>query len=78
MNDRKAIATILFRVLGVADIVFAVLYWPYNLLICHYSSPSSAVIAPTLYALVYIGLGLFLIRFSKRLAALVTKGLGQE
>ena len=75
MNDHKAIATILFRVLGVAYIVFAVLYWPYNLLMCSATAPSSAVIAPTLYALVYIVLGLFLIILSKRLAALVVKGL---
>lgn len=58
--------------------VFAVLYWPYNLLICYYSSPTSAVIAPTLYALVYIGVGWFLIKFSKRLAGLVAKGVDRE
>jgi len=78
MNDLKAIATILFRVFGIAYISFAVLYWPYNVLICYYASPTSAVIAPTLYSLVYITLGLFLIIFSKRLAALVVRGLDQS
>jgi hypothetical protein len=38
MNDLKTVATILFRVFGASDIVFAVVYWPYNLLISHYTS----------------------------------------
>jgi hypothetical protein len=75
MGDHKTVATILFRVLGVAYIVFAVLYWPYNLLMCYATASSSTVIGPTLYSLVYIALGLFLIILSKRLAALVVKGL---
>jgi uncharacterized metal-binding protein len=77
MNDRKAIATILFRVLGVSDIVFAVAYWPYNLLVSHYTS-SSGIIVATLCALVYLVIGLLLIILSKRLAALVVKGLDQD
>jgi hypothetical protein len=78
VNNYKHLATILFRVLGVSYIVFAVLYWPYYLLICHYSTPGTYFIVATLYSLVYIALGLFLIILSKRLAALVARGLDRE
>ena len=74
MNDYKAVATILFRVFGVSDIAFAVVYWPYNLLISHYTTSSGLIVA-TLCALVYVFLGLFLILLSKRLAGLVVRGL---
>ena len=74
MNDLK-VATILFRVFGVSDIAYAVFSWPYNLLMFHFSE-RSALIAATLCDLVYVCLGLFLIILSKRLAALVVRGLG--
>ena len=78
MNNYKNLAAILFRVSGVSCIVFAVLYWPYYLLICHYSSPGTFFIVATLNSLVYIALGLLLIVLSKRLAALVVRGLDGE
>ncbi len=77
MNDHKAIATILFRAFGVTDIVFAVFYWPYNLLISHYTSSSGLIVA-TLCSLVYLAVGLFFIILSKRLASLVIRGLDQN
>ena len=63
MNDHKAVATILFRTFGVIEIVYALLYWPYNLLVCHYTTSAGFIVA-TLYALVYIVLGLLLFIFS--------------
>ena len=78
MNNYKNLAAILFRVLGVSYIVFAILYWPYYLLLCRYSSPGTFFIVATLYSLVYIGLGLLLIVLSKRLATLVVRGLDRE
>ena len=78
MNNYKNFAAILFRVLGVSYIVFAILYWPYYLLICHYSNPGTFFIVATLNSLVYIALGLLLIVLSKRLAALVVRGLDGE
>ena len=74
MNDHKTIATILFRVLGVSYMVFAIAYWPYNLLISHYTTSSGLIVA-TFCALVYLVLGLLLFKLSKRLAALVVRGL---
>ncbi len=74
MSDHKAIATIFFRVLGVSDILFAVVYWPYNLLISHYTTSGGLIVA-TLCAFVYLVFGLVLIALSKRLAALVVRGL---
>ena len=78
MNDYKNLATLLFRVMGASYIVFAVLYWPYNLFICYVSNPSSAIIAPTLNALVYIAVGLFLYICGKRLAGFVVRGLDRD
>ena len=78
MNNYTNHATILFRVLGVLNIVFAVLYWPYYLFICSYSNPGTFFIVATLNSLVYIALGLLLIVLSKRLAALVVRGLDGE
>jgi hypothetical protein len=77
MNDPKTLATILFRVFGVSDIAYAFLYWLYSLLISHYTSPGALIVA-TLCAFVYLVLGLLLIVLSKRLAALVIRGLGQS
>lgn len=78
MNNYRNLAAILFRVMGVAYIVFAVLYWPYYLFICSYSSPGTYFIVATLYSLVFIAGGLVLIVLSKRLAALVVRGLDRE
>jgi len=78
MNNYRNLAAILFRVLGVLYIVFAVLYWPYYLFICSYSSPGTFFIVATLNSLVYIAVGLLVIILSKRLAALVVRGLDHE
>ena len=75
MSDHKAMATIFFRVFGVSDIAYAILYWLYSLLISHYTSPGTLIVA-TLCALIYLVLGLLLIILSKRLAALVLRGIG--
>ena len=78
MNNYKNLAAILFRVSGVSCIVFAVLYWPYYLLICRYSSPDTFFIVATLYSLIYIAVGALLIVLSKHLATLVVRGLDRE
>jgi hypothetical protein len=78
MNDYTVFATILFRAFGVANIVFGVLYWPYYLLICYYSTPGTFFIVATLCALVYIALGVFLFVLSKRLAGIVLRGLDRD
>jgi hypothetical protein len=74
MSDHKEIATVFFRVFGVSDIAYAVLYWLYSLLISHYTSPGALIVA-TLCSFVYLILGALLIILSKRLAALVVRGL---
>ena len=77
MSDYKALATILFRVLALADIAFAFWCWVYSLLTIHYKEPG-ALLAATLNNLVYVVLGLSLFILSKRLAALAVRGLDRE
>jgi hypothetical protein len=71
--DAKILATILFRVLGLASIVYAVFYAPYLLLCAAYSN---TFIVSTLCLLSYVAAGACLFIFGKRLAALVVMGLG--
>ena len=78
MNNYRNLAAIVFRVLGVSYIVFALLYWPYYLFICSYSNPGTYFIVATLYSLVFIAGGLLLIVLSKHLATLVVRGLDRE
>lgn len=76
MNDHKAVATILFRVLGVLNIAYSILYWLYGMFINLFESPSRFIVT-TLCALIYLVLGLFLIILSKRLAGWVIRNLDQ-
>ena len=76
MNDHKAIATIFFRVFGVSDIAYSVLYWVYGIFTNLFETPSRFIVT-TLWALTYLVLGLFLIILSKRLASVVVKGLDE-
>jgi hypothetical protein len=76
MNDYKAIATIFFRVFGVSNIIYSVLYWLYGMFSNLFETPSRFIVT-TLWAFTYLALGLLLIVFSKRLAAWVVRGLDQ-
>ena len=70
--NHKTLATIIFRVLGLSYIVYAVFYGPY-ILFC--ASFTGTFITSTLGLLTYVAAGLSLFIFSKRLAAFVVKGL---
>lgn len=74
MNDHKAVAAIFFRVIGVTNLIYSVLYWLYGMF-CNLFEPQSRFIITTLWAGTYLILGLFLIVLSKRLATVVVKGL---
>ena len=74
MNDHRAVATIFFRVFGVTNIAYSVLYWLYGMFTNLFETPSRFIVT-TLWALTYLILGLFLIVLSKRLATVVVKGL---
>jgi hypothetical protein len=77
MNDHKAIATIFFQIFGVSNIAYSVLYWLYGMFINLFESPSRFIVT-TLGALIYLVLGVLFIVLSKRLAALVVRGLDRE
>jgi hypothetical protein len=77
MSDYKTLATILLRVLGLAYIAFAFWCWLYSLLTIHYREPG-ALLAATLNNLLYVVAGLSLFFLSKRLAALVVRGLDRQ
>src|SRR6188474_528575 len=74
MNDQKAIATIFFRVFGVSNLIYSVLYWLYGMF-TNLFEPQTRFIITTMWAFTYLALGLLLILFSTRLAAAVVKGL---
>jgi hypothetical protein len=76
MNDHKAVATIFFRVIGVSNIAYSVLYWVYGIFTNLFETPSRFIVT-TLWALTYFVLGFFLIVLSKRLANMVVKGLDE-
>jgi len=76
MNDHKAVATIFFRVFGVSNIAYSVLYWVYGKFTNLFETPSRFIVT-TLWALTYLVLGLLLITLSKRLASVVVKGLDE-
>jgi hypothetical protein len=76
MNEHKAVATIFFRVFGVSNIIYAVLYWLYGMFCNLFETPSRFIVT-TLWAFTYLALGLLLIGFSKRFAALAVRGLDQ-
>ena len=71
----KALATTLFRVIGLSYIVYAVFYAPYILLCASYAG---TFIVSTLSLLTYVAAGFSLFIFGKRLAAFVVKGLDRD
>lgn len=71
--DYKILATMLFRVLGLSYLVYAIFYAPYLLFTASYSG---TFIISALGILTYVAAGLCLLLLSKPLAALVVKGLG--
>lgn len=70
--DYKTIATILFRVLGLAYLVFAIFYAPYLLFTASYGG---TFLISALGILTYVAAGIFLFLLSKPLAGLATTGL---
>jgi hypothetical protein len=70
--DNKTLATILFRVLGVSYLLYAVFYAPYLLFTASYNG---TFIISSLGILTYVGAGICLFLLSRPLAALVVKGL---
>jgi len=76
MTDHRALATLLFRVGGVSNILYSVLYWLYGTFTNLFETPSR-FIATALWASTYLVLGLLLVLLSGRLGGLVIKGLDQ-
>ncbi len=70
--DHKTLATILFRVLGVAYLIYGVFYAPYLFLTGAYGG---TLIMSGLAILTYVAAGMCLFILSKPLGALVVKGL---
>ena len=70
--DYKTLATILFRIFGLAYLVFAVFYAPYLLFTASYSG---TFIISALGILTYVAAGIFLFLLSKPLAGLAVSGL---
>lgn len=76
MSDNKVIATVFFRVFGVADIIYAVLYWLYGTFLNLFEA-ETRFITTALWASTYLILGVFLIALSNWLGGLVVRGLDQ-
>jgi hypothetical protein len=70
--DNKALAIILFRVLGVSYLLYSAFYTPYVLFTASYNG---TFIISSLGILTYVGAGICLFLLSRPLAALVVKGL---
>ena len=70
--DYKTLATIMFRVLGLAYVVFGIFYAPYLLFTASYSG---TFIISALTILTYLAAGIFLFLLSKPLAGLAMMGL---
>jgi hypothetical protein len=70
--DGKTLATIFFRVLGVSYLLYGVFYALYVLFTASFNG---TFIISSLGILTYVGAGLCLLFLSRRLAALVVKGL---
>jgi hypothetical protein len=73
--DYKTIATILFRVLGLAYFVYGMFYAPYFLFAASFGG---TFIMSTLGILTYLVAGICLFLLSKPFAALTVKGLGGD
>lgn len=76
MNHYKTLATILFRVFGVSNVVYAPLYWLYGTFMNLFETPSRFLVT-ALWASTYLLLGVLLIALSSRLGRLVVTGLEQ-
>ena len=76
MNHHRALATIFFRVFGVSNIIYSVLYWAYGTFM-NFFETESRLIVTVLWASSYLGLGVFLIVLSNFLGGLVVRGLDQ-
>ena len=70
--DNKTLATILFRVIGLGYLVYAIVYTPFILFSASYSG---TVAMSLLGILTYAAAGVFLFILSKPLASLSVKGL---
>ena len=77
MNDYKAMATVFFRVLGVSNLLYAVLYLIYGVFL-NLSEGPSRIILSTLWAGTYAFLGVLLIGLSRSLGSLVGRGLDRS
>ena len=75
LMDYKTLATIIFRVLGLAYFVYGVFYAPYLLFAAWFNS---SFIISTLGILTYVAAGICLFLLSKPLAALAVKGVGSD
>ena len=73
--DYKTLATILFRVLGVAYFLYGIFYAPYVLVSAAFEG---TFIMATLAILSYFAPGICLFLFSKPLAALIVMGLDRD
>lgn len=76
MNDYKAMATVFFRVLGVSDLLYSLLYLIYGVFLNLSEGPSQMILT-TLWAGTYALLGVLLIGLSRSLGSLVGRGLNQ-
>jgi len=70
--DNKTVATIVFRVIGLGYLVFALFYGPFVLFTASYSG---TLITSVLGMLTYVAAGLCLFILSKPLASITVKGL---
>lgn len=76
MTDNKAVATFFFRVFGVSNIIYSVLYWLYGTILNLFQAQSRFIVT-AFWASTYLLLGLFLIALSNPLGVLVVRGLDQ-
>ena len=70
--DNKTLATILFRVIGLGYLVYAIVYAPFILFTASYSG---TLIMSVLGILTYAAAGICLFVLSKPLASVTVKGL---
>ncbi|HSE20604.1 MAG TPA: hypothetical protein VLB68_03075 [Pyrinomonadaceae bacterium] len=76
MNQYRAIATIFFRVFGVTNIIYSLLYFFYAIFVKLFQ-PSSSSFITVVWASIYLLLGTSLIAISSRLSGLIVRGLDQ-
>ena len=76
MNHYRAIATIFFRVFGVTNIIYSLLYFLYAIFVTLFQASSSSTLT-IVWASVYLLLGISLIVVSSRLSGVIVRGLDQ-